>query len=540
MKMARLALILVLILFVTVPAFQNGDDLAPYEGKIIESITIMRRDIFGSNGNGDLPFYFRWANKIHIKTRKSVIEGELLFKIGQPLIPHKITESARNIRLRKFIGEVLITAAPNGDDGVDITVVTIDNWTTKAALFLEKGGGEYLFGASLAEDNLLGYGRMVQLSGSISEDNDGYSLYFGDDRMGRTRWAGSFLYSDFTLSEAIVLSLVRPQYSLDIPFGISARFTRIDGVIRLYSEGDEFFRYNRILNDISISSIYSIGHEKRVNFYGLYNFEDFDNSPYYDRQTWNWNNYFIPEDETRSYPSLGIGASVIEYDLERYLDEAGTPEDLTLGGSTALIMGRSVPELGADYIGTSFTAKAGFLIRPFKNIFIGGGNRVAWWYSGGRELISNKSTALFYLKTTGTQVLALRALTNFAWRQRSGYQVLLGGRNGLRGYSSYRFEGHKLALGNIEYRFFTPWEILTARPGGVLFFDIGEVWSEGEKIGFDNMKSNIGIGLRLGLTKSSTARVLRLDFAKPLTENDYYISFGTGILFNLRSIIGRD
>jgi hemolysin activation/secretion protein len=73
-----------------------------------------------------------------------------------------------------------------------------------------------------------------------------------------------------------------------------------------------------------------------------------------------------------------------------------------------------------------------------------------------------------------------------------------------------------------------------------MFFDIGDVWQKGERIRFDDLKSDIGVGLRLGMTKSSTSRVFRFDVGKALTEDNYYISFGTGLIFNLGSRLGND
>lgn len=535
--------IFLLIIFISSIAYGNEynleKDLGQFEGKIIKNVTIIRKNVFENHSGGKLPFYYRWGNKLHIKTRESVIEGELLFKAGEPLDVEEAIESARNIRLRKFIGEVEISGRPNGDDGVDITVTTYDNWTTKLALFLEQGGGNYEYGASLAEDNLLGYGRAIQLTGSLSNEDDGFTVFFNDDRLGRTRWSGSFLYSDFTLSSTTLISAARPQYSLDIPLGAGAALSRTDGVIRMYAGGEEFFRYNRILSRFRAESVYSRGRERRLNFYASYNYEHYDYSPYYSNTI--LNDILIPPDEKRSYPSLGIGGSLIQYDLERFLDEPGTPEDLTLGGSTRIIIGRSVPEFGADFVGTKTIISSGFLVKPLNRFFIKGGDYVEWWRRDGRnEKINHLSELLLYLKTAETQVLAMRVRSDFAWREKPGYQVLLGGENGLRGYSSHELAGDKLALGNMEYRYYTPWEVFTVRIGGVVFFDIGDIWRKGERIEFDNLKSDVGVGLRLGMTKSSTSRVFRFDIAKALTENDYFISFGTGLVFNLGSRLGND
>ena len=530
--------IILLYTFAWANDFPREENLKPFEGKIIKSINIERKNVF-ANGEDDLPFYYRWANSLHIRTRKSVIEGELLFEVGEPLVIEKVVESARNIRLRKFIGEVIITGSPGSDDGVDITVTTHDNWTTKVAVFLETAGDNYEYGASVAEDNLLGYGRIIQLTGIISDDDDGYTVFFNDDRVGRTRWSGSFLYSRFTLSNTVLFSAIRPQYSLDVPYGIYAIFGRTDGTARLFSGGEEFFRYNRLLNNIDLESVYSIGREKRLNLYAFYNYEDYDYSEYYYNTP--LNDILIPSDEKRSYPSLGIGGSLTKYDLVRYLDEAGTPEDLTPGGSAKVIIGRSVPEFGADFVGTRTIVSSNFLARPFGPVFIKGADLVEWWYRKGRsERIRHLSELMFYYKTAETQVFAVRAFTNFAWRERPAYQAILGGANGLRGYSSHELEGNRLALGNMEYRFYTPLEILTVRIGGALFFDIGEVWKNGETIRFDNLKSDVGVGLRFGLTKSSTSRVLRFDIARTLTEDNYYISLGTGMVFSLGSKFGHD
>ncbi len=109
----------------------------------------------------------------------------------------------------------------------------------------------------------------------------------------------------------------------------------------------------------------------------------------------------------------------------------------------------------------------------------------------------------------------------------------------MRGYSAYEFSGNRMALGNIEYRFYFPLEILTVRLGAAAFFDIGNVWYRGEKIDLTDLKSDLGIGLRFGLTRSSTSRILRLDLAKSLSDNDLFVSFATGMLFSLKTFDGH-
>jgi hypothetical protein len=269
-----------------------------------------------------------------------------------------------------------------------------------------------------------------------------------------------------------------------------------------------------------------------------YQYLSIDNSPDDPLSSYN---HLIPENEIRSYPSIGIGGAIIEYELEHYLDEAGTPEDLTLGMSAKASIGRSIPEFGADFIGTKTRFSTGFLAKPFEKLLIGGSDKLSWWHRRGRsEYINHRSELLLYLKLAEAQTLAARIMADFAWHQNSSYQVILGGTNGLRGYSQYRLAGNRRGLFNLEYRFYIPVTILTVRLGGVAFYDAGSVWEPSDKIRFDNVKSNVGVGIRLGLTKSSTARIVRMDIARALTEDDFYISMATGVVFNLKSIFNHD
>ena len=515
----------------------GADDLAEYEGRIIKSIEIVRKNVFDDLMDGNTRFYYRWANSLHIITKEKIVRNELLFDIGEPLDKDKVIESERNLRLRGFIGEATVTAKPNGSDGVDLTVTTIDYWSTKISFFSELGGGDYVIGAAASETNFLGYGQTVELSAQAGSEQDGYSFFVAEDRLGGSRLATSLFYADYTLGESFSFSLVRPQYSLDVNTGFRTRYRRNSGIGRLFYGGAEFFRYKRAFNAFDLKTVFSRGRFRRADLYFDYTYDSREYSPEDINSPFN---YLIPDDETRSYPSIGVGFAFIRYDLERFLDEAGTPEDLTLGASLSLSVGRSLSAFGADFQGTRPEISLSVLTRPAKRIFLGAKDIVWWWHHSGRNVeIRHRTEAMLYYKTGPAQVLALRGLTDFAWRQKDNYQLILGGRNGLRGYSAYEFSGDMLALVNLEYRFYFPLEILTVRLGAAAFFDIGSVWYRGEKIDLKDLKSDLGIGLRFGLTRSSTSRVLRLDLAKSLSDNDVYISFATGMLFSLKIFDGH-
>jgi hypothetical protein len=280
-----------------------------------------------------------------------------------------------------------------------------------------------------------------------------------------------------------------------------------------------------------LAGVYTLGQNTRLSFIPAYDYEgqnfseDIPNSPL---------NYAIPPDEIMSYPTLGIRAATIKYGVEKYLDSAGNDEDMAYGAALKYRFGKSIDALGADYIGYFQYVAGQFLAKPREWLYIGGLDEVTWWGHNGRsERIRHISRAAIYIKPAMSHTLAISAMTDFAWRQRNAYQVYLGGGNGLRGYSFYEFSGSKLAVSNIEYKFYTPIEIMTVKLGAAAFCDFGNVWRQSEDIDLKELKSDIGIGLRLGLTKSSTARVLNIDFARSLSDSGYYISMASAASFNL-------
>jgi hemolysin activation/secretion protein len=96
--------------------------------------------------------------------------------------------------------------------------------------------------------------------------------------------------------------------------------------------------------------------------------------------------------------------------------------------------------------------------------------------------------------------------------------LLLGGDNGLRGYPLRYQGGTARALLTVEQRYFTDWyPFRLFRVGGAAFFDVGRTWGETPyntpSLG---LLRDIGIGLRIGNTRSGLGSVIHVDLAMPL------------------------
>jgi outer membrane translocation and assembly module TamA len=114
-------------------------------------------------------------------------------------------------------------------------------------------------------------------------------------------------------------------------------------------------------------------------------------------------------------------------------------------------------------------------------------------------------------------------------------QFFADGLTGLRGYRAHAFAGSRAIVINIEERLYLGREILQlASPGIVAFADAGNATSGG----FTNLmhlKSDIGIGLRMGLPRTPK-NLLRIDLAyalnrDPLGRKGWLVAFSSGQAF---------
>ena len=97
-------------------------------------------------------------------------------------------------------------------------------------------------------------------------------------------------------------------------------------------------------------------------------------------------------------------------------------------------------------------------------------------------------------------------------------QILLGGDSGLRGYPLRYQTGTARALLTVEQRYFSdcyPFRLF--RVGGAIFFDVGRTWGT-TPIGTQplGLLKDVGLGLRLGNSRSGLGNIIHVDVAFPL------------------------
>src|SRR5262249_42133218 len=79
-----------------------------HRGATIRAINIIVDNVFDLGNPEEDKALYRFANRVHIRTRPEVIESALLFKAGDRYDGRVLDESARALRARGFLADVRI------------------------------------------------------------------------------------------------------------------------------------------------------------------------------------------------------------------------------------------------------------------------------------------------------------------------------------------------------------------------------------------------------------------------------------------------
>lgn len=536
-QFSRLALFNLTLLLILSGSLVSAENISPENDslRIIDSVEINSENVFELDASVHNNFLFRLANSCHIVTRRSVVARELLLGQGHPYDSALVNESERNLRSLPYLLKTEIKMK-RGDNGENILVVnTSDRWTTTGGLSLHRSGGRSDLQIGLEENNFLGYGLFMSHDYFILEDDRNfYQFEIKDNRfLGRKLMAG-FLYSDNPRSGRLVVLTGRPFYSLKQQWAGQIEYARIlrrkDYPHNSFIAARDRFRSQ----GISLHGIYRVGPPHLKYHFGLtYAYKD---NRANDRK-------FLIADTS----SLGLilpplaGDSIINYleasirfqqnNYHKYsrLNRFHKPEDINLGLDTRFSFGEAFLADNARY--QNLRSHTNYIF-GWKEVLIVNAVSGEGWYSAGQQMrtvVTGSMKTYWKYRHNQTLVLGLRFRSD---RLKNRSQTMyLDEDRGLRGYPLYHAGGEDRLIFNIENRFFSEVEILTVGLGGVIFADIGNIWSRDTEILLRDTHSAIGLGLRLGTSRSSQAEIIRIDLAYAVSMQKWQISFGTGQFF---------
>ena len=481
------------------------------------TITVRTENVFDTSDPAEDILVFRWANALHIVTRREVVERALLFRSGEPVSAVRVEETERVLRGTRYLSEARIRPVAVRDGVVDVEVVTRDAWTLDPGISASRAGGANAGSISLQESNLLGTGWSVGIGRSTNVDRSGTELTVQNDRAFGTWTSVGASVSSNSDGERQALRVVRPFYALDARWAAGVSVSHDDRIEAVYVAGEIASRYRRKQDLAEVFAGFSDGRrEGWVNRWS-FGFAAIDSA--YSTVPGVVAPPVLSPDETYVWPFLRL--EVIEDRFERTanLSQVGRTEFLALGVSTRLQLGYAARSFGStrDAVMYSASATRGVEFAPRHVLVASGlvnGQLVDGAISRQRAsaqlqwFVPQSGSWLFYASVSGdllTDPAPLDVLT-------------LGGDNGVRGYPLRYQSGTRRAVLTLEERLYTDqyWFRLL-RLGAAAFVDVGRAWGGP----FDNpvapgWLADVGVGLRLFNVRAAFAAVIHLDLAMPV------------------------
>jgi outer membrane protein assembly factor BamA len=490
-------------------------------GATIRAINVTVDNVFDpdTNPEEDKRLY-RWANKVHFRTRPQVIESILLFKIGDKYQARLLDESARTLRARGFLSEARLTprAYDPATNTVEVDVRVRDSWSLAPDLKLSRSGGENEWALGMSDGNLFGTGKSLTVRYSSDVDRDETLLAYGDANVFNSRVRLGATLAHASDGHRRSIGAERPFYSLDTRWALGGTVRNDSRVDTIYDLGEEIDEFRHDIESVSLQGGLSRGLVNNRAQRWLFGFASEEDRfvPTLETPA----PLLLPQDRKLVYPWLGW--QLVEDDFREMseLEDMGRTEDISLGLNLYFSVGFAERRFGSDRDATLFRSTAQKGWEP------GGSGKLLLFNAGGStrsedDGLANSimyASAKYYRRNLEKHLfsVSLSALTSN--KLDFDQQVLLGGDNGLRGYPLRYQAGKHRAILTVEQRFFTdyyPWRLL--RMGFAAFLDAGRVEGRDPRATpSQGTLYDVGFGLRLTSPRSSGRSVAHVDLAFPL------------------------
>ena len=492
---------------------------------------------------------YRLANRLHTRTRESVIRRELLFAEGDCYRPDRLEDSERILRSTGYLADADVFSVRQPDGSYDVIVETRDEWSTRLEVSAGSSEGPEV---ELREDNLLGRGIRVAAFWREQQDE---RVYGG--RVGTGQLFGTHIDAQASLARTPVG--IAAAQRLVWPFrGEAAKWAGREALLRdernfeyFVPEGDgmerRLFPVERTAFDLGV--VRRLGRRGRLTLLGLAvagerrSFPQDTLTPTDDDDPPPPGGGFVPglEPVSNVRAVFLAGQRNVTFDRRRALDAVRGAEDVELGADVEVAVGRTLGDLSSD---DDLALDLGFavagdlpggvlagtrLVVEAKRDFTADSGSLKW-----RDVLGQVDVWSYWrpsAESRHTLVFAARAAGG--WHPRVPFQVTLGSRTGLRGFPRQVYAGGRRIVATVEHRTYLAWPFPRLFDlGSTVFVDAGRTWTGGDAFGRNSpLLVSAGAGLRVAFPPGSR-RTYRVDFAFPVAPDfrprAIQISVGTG------------
>ena len=497
-----------------------GDQELEQAGAVIGEIYLAKFDVFDTSLPGENKSLFRLANRLHIETRDVVILNQLVMKSGDKYERRLLDESERILRGNQYLYDARIIPVRYENGVVDISVATRDTWTLGLGFTASRRGGTNKTGFEIDERNLLGTGLKLSLKTIKTVDRDSMILDFYDPQLGDSWVSMALEVAENSDGNTRALVFNRPFYSLDAKWAAGVDFLNDQRIDSLYELGEKATEFEHDHQRYKVYGGRSGGLRgswvKRWTTGLVYDDNQFaatENEPL---------PLLMPEQRKLVYPFVGFEMLQDKYTTAENHDQIDRTEDFYLGSRFTAELGWASTGLGSDRDAAiySVSASAGFG-SPTDRMILASGFLSGRWESGTNTNSLLGADIRYYHQQSDKSLFFTTVSAAVSQNLDIDNPLLLGGDSGLRGFP-LRYQGGKArALLTLEQRYYTDWyPFHLFRVGGAIFVDVGRTWGAsplgGENLG---VLSDVGLGLRLGSTRSAQGKVIHIDLAFPINAD---------------------
>src|SRR3954469_8506953 len=321
----------------------------------IGTITIHPLDVYSDAEAGHGPLY-KLADRLHIETRKSVIEKFLLFREGDPYSASRLAETERNLRTLGFLKSASVVASEPHDGVVDVTVITQDSWSIAPETQAGSKGGKSTVGATLSETTLPGLGKDLELGWQHGVDRSRIGVGYTDPAFFAPYWKANFGYAVNSDGYDHRFEVARPFYSFATPWATDMSFAGFRQFDHIYGGGVEIDRFRQKHREVITSFGMALApndvRAQRVTA-GL---RFVDDSFFLMRSGVAQN---LPADRQFRYLFLRYESAVNDFVKLNFVNKDVRYEDFNLGQQYSIEAGVSPRSFGADRTTSYFRAAVG-------------------------------------------------------------------------------------------------------------------------------------------------------------------------------------
>ena len=421
-------------------------------GAVVGQITVLAGEIFDTSIAGERAWFYRTANKLHIRTRAAVIRGQLLFKAGDKYSNRLVQETERILRANDYLYDATIVPVAFDGHAVDLEVRTNDNWTLNPGFNFGRSGGKNEVNVHVQEQNLLGTGRKVEVAWDKNVDRQALTFAYFDPHFLHSFRRIELLYSDADDGSTKYFRFEQPFYALDSRRSGGTTLTDSEFISDRYELGQRVGEFRQHAQFYELNGGWSSGLQggwvQRWTYGATYHENEFEpvaGQPLAGP---------LPEYAEFVYPWVGFELLQDAFQERINQDQIRRTEDVLVGLHAWARLGYASEAFGSatDAVLMSAFAQDGIDLTPRQSLF------GSAWVSGRYEQGEIRNGILggearYYLTTSSRSKFFASASGTLTEQLDTDQQLTLGGDNGLRGYPLRYQAGTSRALLTLEQRY---------------------------------------------------------------------------------------